>query len=697
MSFINKNNSEFISARITKKGRNAIAKGDFKISFFQIGDSEYDYTLPFNNLNGQFSNNSQRIFSPIDKESGVKYPYKLDSSDDTTTYGVPILNSNTEKIRNTIEPAGFVSNYVEFNDEDCEGTTIQCFTERINITNIDGTNILNVESGLTYNGCEFITIVFDQFCGTDPNFPVISGKSSSLIYKITNIIGDDIYLDRNTPDLSSLSGFTQIICNKCLLDNTTTNSQQDPWTLNVIWSEYPIGYVGLTTQHISGLTSNQNISTKQFLGYTTSSGQTTNTGTTYTNSYDETILVLPEEQRLIAVVHYSELGDIIIDPERSFKYDDYISNDNDATPLNSIILDNEGSPISDTEYFEIFIPFIYYHRNNSSVFGALFHMDMVEQTITTPESLIDSRFSLPFRYLLDENDNKVGKVFYTLKTIVFDDQELVTILDYKSNRRYTLDAPKVFLVPSDLTPLNSLISGTSNQTFWVTYTFTNSNPGLNGLPCNYFSKIKITGNDDNVCGVTLPSNIGVKFNNTSFNHMINDFTDITDGFIATNFKILIQETINGELPKSDLWREIDFTQQVTGNTSFLNKNDIIEKTFIINLNDYENADLYNFENYVENGYFPSQPSTDPNFGDEQPFPGSIRLVRATDIEVMNFLVNLPSSQFTETQNPTYILGEDKMITDITLLNSNKEPYVVAKITKPIKRTGTQVLPIRIDF
>ena len=47
MSFLSNNNSEFLSVRITQKGRNSIAKGSFNVSYFQIGDSEFDYTSPF--------------------------------------------------------------------------------------------------------------------------------------------------------------------------------------------------------------------------------------------------------------------------------------------------------------------------------------------------------------------------------------------------------------------------------------------------------------------------------------------------------------------------------------------------------------------------------------------------------------------------------------------------------------------------
>ena len=101
MSFLNSNNSEFLSARITKKGRQSIAEGNFNIKYFQIGDSEFDYSTTLTN---------QKVFSPFDKEGGVKYPYKLDTSDTVTTYGTPISNyTEPVPLRNAMNPAGFVS------------------------------------------------------------------------------------------------------------------------------------------------------------------------------------------------------------------------------------------------------------------------------------------------------------------------------------------------------------------------------------------------------------------------------------------------------------------------------------------------------------------------------------------------------------------------------------------------------------
>lgn len=78
------------------------------------------------------------------------------------------------------------------------------------------------------------------------------------------------------------------------------------------------------------------------------------------------------------------------------------------------------------------------------------------------------------------------------------------------------------------------------------------------------------------------------------------------------------------------------------------------------------------------------------------FDGTIDLVRASDIYVMRYLIQLPTGQFEETQNPTYISGEKK-ITEVALLDENKEIVVIGKLVKPITRTGTQVISVKIDF
>jgi hypothetical protein len=122
---------------------------------------------------------------------------------------------------------------------------------------------------------------------------------------------------------------------------------------------------------------------------------------------------------------------------------------------------------------------------------------------------------------------------------------------------------------------------------------------------------------------------------------------------------------------------------------------MVDYSFVIDNDLYDNAPIFDLESFI--GDIPNEPSTLPQFGDEQPFPGSIRLVRSTDIERMDYKVNLPSTQFNVTQNPTYTTGQDKRITEIALMNDNKEVLIIAKASNPVKRIGTQVFSIKLDF
>jgi hypothetical protein len=307
-------------------------------------------------------------------------------------------------------------------------------------------------------------------------------------------------------------------------------------------------------------------------------------------------------------------------------------------------------------------------------------------------SKFNTKNKILFRYLIDEYNNKVGKVFPTYKIVVFDDQEIISTLDYKSNRNFTLGAPSVNLISNlNYNSLNQnfLTQDRVNKTFHITYALVSDETNLNHnyLPCNYVLKIN-TGN--------VPSNLSIKFSPTSFNFMSNDTNDFKLKFNAKKLKILLQETEIGELPQHDLWREIDVTSQVTGST-LINPTTLRNNLIVINNDDFENSNLFDLENLMGVNYLGDTTSVSvTKFGETVPFQGSIKLVRGTDIEQMNFLVNLPSTQFLTTQNPTYVSGSKK-ITEVCLLDDAKNVLVIAKIAKPIERIGTQLFGIKIDF
>jgi hypothetical protein len=673
MSYLQANSSGILAARITDYGRKKIAQGNFNIAYFQIGDSEYDYG--FSDFDG-IDNPAQKVLIPFDKDNQVKYPYKLSDSILTgTTYGIPLQFSETKTITNNMGPAGYVSAY-----DPTSGTSVVSSYQVVDISHLNGTSQIVVSNGTTFNDSDYITVIMDNLGMNN----LVRTATTSLVYKITGIAGNTLTIDRATPDLSSLSPKNITVISNEYSGNTllcaeivSNEEQQGSWNLENVWSQKAAGLDYLTEdERLSGYTSNVYVSTKEFFGYNTSSGQTDNTGTTITNCFGDQILVLPEEQHSLSILHFTKPGDILLDPNLTFKYEDYISH----------------STTDAIEYFQIYIPFMCYDRNTGTTIGAVFYMDSTDYYINS--SAMDTRLNqMKYRYLLDENAIRVGKIFVNHQVIVFDDQEIVAVLDYKTNRRYTLPIPRISLVPTDSkcdangNPNTPLLGGTGD-TIFVTYLlqYTHNFP-FNGMHCNYYSKI---------VGTQQTGDISIKFSDNCFNFMKTAFADATIGYIADTFKIIAQKVITGQQPDPTMWKIIDYTSEIPnylgGN---IDPDTLRNARFVITDADYDSGVRYDLEDYL--GMFPDEPSTLPEFGDEQPFTGSIKLTRGSDIEVLRYLINLPANDFTTTQNPSYIAGVPKRFTEIALLDENKNVLVMAKTSSPVVRLGAQVVAVKIDI
>jgi hypothetical protein len=108
--------------------------------------------------------------------------------------------------------------------------------------------------------------------------------------------------------------------------------------------------------------------------------------------------------------------------------------------------------------------------------------------------------------------NRVGKVFPDLKIIVIDDEELLAAMSYKSNRNWTLPAPKVSLITPNICGLdNNSVEGilTGNTEYlYVTYRLSNDLGFTNSLHCNYYQNIQ----GPNVsCNPISSQNVSVRF------------------------------------------------------------------------------------------------------------------------------------------------------------------------------------------
>ena len=98
MGYILKNTSGLLNTRITDVGRKAISEGQFNISYFQVGDSEVDYSSPTtiasnNILMPAFCEHNDSSNLNVNKQN-VKYPYYL-AGTTGTTYGIPFNESGS--------------------------------------------------------------------------------------------------------------------------------------------------------------------------------------------------------------------------------------------------------------------------------------------------------------------------------------------------------------------------------------------------------------------------------------------------------------------------------------------------------------------------------------------------------------------------------------------------------------------------
>lgn len=653
MSFLDTNYKGFtIATRLTQKGRESIANGNFVITHFAVGDSEYSYSG---------STTGQTIMAPFDDYGNVKYPLSYVSG--SSPYGIPVSLMEVTECSNVMGPAGFVSG--SFGDD----FVIKSYYETIN-SFTGNTNTLTVVDGTDYPVGSFVTLALNASKLDDD---IITGQTNSYIFKVITTGATSITLDRNIPILPSSN--VVLINNDKEFENpipTGTTEQHNPWTLNVVWDKKPLG-LGNGDRDITGYTSNKFIGTKEFFGYKSSDGQTYNTGTTITNSFGELITITPEEQKVIAIIHYSKNGDDI-DPNRFFKYDDHISTSTGYTSPNA-------SDLSDEEYFQVHIPFLMYHRNTGTTVGASFHMDSTDKEIVSAHN---SRFVLKYRDLLDEQNIRVGKVFYNQQVIIFDDEEIVAALDYKSNRKYTLPAPKVNTIVS-YDPITELTTG---KTMWMTYMLAYSDDiNKSGIPCNYYTK---------VTGSTTPLGVTVRFGDSEFFHLQSSTGNTINGQVADKLYLLFQITDNGELPDSDAWLMHDQTVYLNGN-GLIVSSALIDHVFTINESEYSEAltaGTFYLGGYIQDDYLST--TSGPYFGDEQPFPGSINVVRGTEIQTLTFRANLPSDKFVTSVNPTYNSG-NPMITEVALLNSNKETLIMGKMSEPLERSGDQTIDVQLDF
>jgi hypothetical protein len=731
MSYIIKNTAGLVNTRVTDVGRRYISQGNFNISYFQIGDSEVNYTaVPgYNQVNNNILmpafNAQNDTGSPQSNKQNVKYPYYVQGGEGNT-FGIPYMDSVVQEIYNAAGPKGF------FTTGNTQIQTSSAYTITSNfwldMSTLSGGTSVDVEFDpvVCCSGCtgtpqvnDFVTIVFDGNggCGT-------FGSNEILTYKIQSMsptIGTTgntftLNLDRATPVYTGLptqsyygrcyvypSGMTQLYdtvtpapywqtdtlnfespCDVSSRENTVV------WNMNIPWSENPAGLLTNTYEGYQNYGSVTYIGTKEYLGYQEPSGQTDTGQVYFYNSFDEKILVRPEDQKAIAIIHYTnqDIDNVYGEKFSTVPFDP-------QNPTNNIGL---------ARHFRLNMPTLMWHKKTGDTIGQTFFIDPPGYNLCVPYYIKSTKSTdmndpgIRYFQLWDTNPdsngnlNRIGKVFPDQEIIIIDDEEIVAALSYKSNRNWTLPAPKLSLItPNICSPNVTTQQGVITnplQRLYVTYRFDTNTGATSSLHCNYYSVIQggnsVTANTQNVA---------VRFGNEFPFLKTANFS----GFSATNMKLLCQIVTGDTRPLSTAWREIDVTSAMTLTNGYITMSGITGTTFQIDADNFNAAssNTYNLANYID---LPQNGQTDMlNFGDEYYFYGNLETDISATIYEMKYLINLGRNQFTNTSNPTWTSGTTSYVTEIGLYNTNKDLMVISKLQSPELRQGIQQFVVKLDF
>jgi len=238
MAYIIKNTSGLVNTRITDVGRQKLSQGNFKISYFQIGDSEVSYNkLPqtYNQSNSFVLepgfNSQNTVGVPQSNRQYVKYPYYADTNQ-RNTYGIPFMDSIIDPVFNRAPLRGFfggITTATTINWEVLTGNQYALTGNYVvDMSTLDGSNkiTLTTPTGTTTttSTTTTTTTLIPCLSPTPPPSPSktpcltptptpqcplppvpecfmsIQSCTIMLTYKIVDVCLDTITVDRNVPN-----------------------------------------------------------------------------------------------------------------------------------------------------------------------------------------------------------------------------------------------------------------------------------------------------------------------------------------------------------------------------------------------------------------------------------------------------------------------------------------------------------------
>ena len=713
MSYIIKNTNPFVSIKLTEIGREQLAQGKLNFNYWAIGDSELNYNREAIVDAAVLAEDptlseTSRILRPLDRQpnfksyitpTGAVSPYQTLNTSNINVVKAVVNNEATERGFFTLTTSGYTTN---------SSATYAAYNALVLNSNFNGTTNLPI-STTSINIGDFLLIKHTNDTVGAPISDENTRALPNLWYKIQDIPSNgNITLDRNLPDYSSYLGYSQVfvyrggeVYETIATGNTTsywdsgtlsfdaasnvTCHDVPVWNMNNVWCEDLAGVTGLTTTKIyedyTKFGSYPYLGDKNpYLEYLCQSS-----ATTLSFSCNGPGISYPDDiSKSVSIIHYT--NNTISNLYGEFFY---IDTENGKT-------------------LSIVMPDLMYHRANyGTSSGTTMGMKFVASGDTQYVGVSDIEYMDLYEdssYLASSYTPMiVGRVYPQLKTIVIHDDEIVAATSYKSNRNWTL--------PELSATIASPSGGTStgvlpiNHTIYLTYALENTGTGMTtSLPCQKY--VKLTNETNTAKDVVF------KINQTDLLPYMRK-TEISGydglGFYAKKFKLLYQIVSDStSRPDAGSWKQYDFTSTaitgVSGQT--INPKSLemqTPETIGFVLDSLKNTSATTFNLISSLNLAPNMSPDMLQFGDERFFYGNLKTYIGATVYKTIFNLNVNSSTFNATTNPTRSLDSTTnppniKISEVGIYDTEKNLVCVGKVSTPITlASNTITIELSMDF
>ena len=716
MSYIITGANPFVSIKLTEVGRQQLALGQLNFTSWAVGDSEINYdreAIVDANQSDVTLSACSKVLRPVDREPNIKYFIKPSNS---TTQYQPINASNMNVVKaivnNQAEERGFfVDAFTAFTTNLATNLTpVQEFVPNANLTGGTALTLTAATSGFSV-GDLILLKVTDSIVGTlalnDTTTP-----TPNLWFKVQSISGNTVFVDRNLPNYSADTAASSVLIYRggevydtistgnttsywdsgTLSFNSNVNiscSDFPVWNMNNVWCVNLAGMSGNTSyEDFTKFGSYQYLGTKNpYLEYLCESS-----ASTFNFNCNGPGISYPDDvHKSISIIHYT--NNTISSMYGEFLYVDATNN----------------------KIVKVHLPNLMYHRSgyatgSGTTMGMTFIASGATQFIGSSDiQYIDLIEDPAFISSATTTPLVVGKVLPQYKMIIFDDDEIVAAISYKSNRNWTLP----FLAANIQAPSGGTSTGIllPNETIYLTYSLemsgtTGTSYGLmTSLPCQDY--VKVTNN------TPQPKDIVFRINETDllpYMRKIEYGGYDGLGFYADSFKLMYQIVADQTIrPDAGQWKVYDYTSTaITVNVGETIDPKLLENQsptvtgFVLDVLKDLSASTFNLYPIL-NMALNSQPNA-LQFGDERFFYGNIETFIGATIFKTIFDIRLNSSFFNTTNNPTRSTDPltnppNIKVTDVGIYDSSQNLVCIGKLAQPValEPGNTIMLELSIDF